>query len=87
MSKEIDTSGDTILVLGRGASAVEAVRAADSDWSLIPYAPPRLRSRIETERAAGGEVWLVAIETGPESDLDHDNAVLAYAPAWRPTSS
>lgn len=86
MSKHIDTDGDTILVLGRGPSTVPAVREADSDWSLIPYAPPRLRAMIEEEHAKGGDVWLVAIEAGHAAELDRDRAVYAYAPAWRPVA-
>lgn len=86
MRDDINTNGDTILVLGRGASFVDVVRAADSDWTLIPYAPSNLRSKIEQERERGGEVWLVAIESGHAAELDRDNAVIAYAPAWRPTS-
>ena len=85
----IDLSGETILVFGRGPSSVDAVRAAECDWTLIPYAAPHLRAMIDAakdEREAGGDVWLVAIEVGHAAELDRDRAVIGYAPAWRPTS-
>lgn len=85
---DIDTDGGTILVLGRGPSTVQAVREADADWGLIPYAAPRLRERIEAERVREmGDLWLVAIEGGHAEELDRDRATLAYAPAWRATSA
>lgn len=86
MNNTIDTNGDTILVLGRGPSTVEVVRESESDWSLIQYAPPRLRALIEEEHAKGGDVWLVAIESGHAEELDRDRAVIGYAPAWRPVA-
>lgn len=72
----------TTLVLGRGASAVDAVREADCDWSLIPYAPPGLRAKIDAVGTTG-DVWLVAIVGADATALDRDPAVIAYGPAWR----
>lgn len=75
------------LVVGHGASAVDVVRGAENDWSLMPYAPPRLRTEAEGAQARGGESWLVLIEEGHAAELDRDPAVIAYAPAWRPSPS
>jgi hypothetical protein len=81
-----DTAGgmsSTILVLGRGPSAVTVVRGADVDWELRAWAPARLSEKIDAEQAKGGDCWLVAIEEGHAAELDRDPAVIAYAPAWR----
>lgn len=72
----------TTLVLGRGQSTVEAVRAGSCDWSLIPYAAPSLRSLID-ETKAHEDAWLVAVVEADLAALNRDDAVVAYAPAWR----
>jgi hypothetical protein len=79
---------DTLLVLGRSTSAVEDVRNASADWTLVRWAPPRLREIIEgTDQT--GDTWLVAVQDTPgiAGELDRDPTVIGYAAAWRPSPS
>lgn len=80
---DLDVAGGestVVLVLGRGESPV---RETTCDWSLRAWAGPNLGPLIDAERARGGDVWLVAIRQGHAGELDGDEAVIAYGPAWR----
>ena len=78
----------SVLVLGSGACtcsgvAGDAVREADSDWTLLGHAPEAMRRRVPIDAEERGEMWIVAIMLGERADIfasafDIDPAVISY---------
>lgn len=86
-------SQPTYLVLGRGASDIEALRVADSDPALVTH--PRAAELLRIAQRRDVEVlvdptddtphsvlahpaWMMMIQGVDESDLDADPTVIAY---------
>lgn len=67
------------LILGRGLSGL----CSNTDWGLIPYAPPELLEKINKVRTKSN-YWLVGLKDVDYDELDREPAVIAYAPAWHP---
>lgn len=79
-----ETNETIVLVYGAGASGLDVIRDASSDFTLrdVPAFPGRLVATME-ERGYPrlGDSWLVALEghVVDDSDLDADASVIAYS--------